>query len=330
MSPSGCSDGQYRSESGHCCRKCDAGTHKQKDCDQTTETQCTECGRGYFMAAMNSLDKCLKCKSCSSNNNQIQHECTARKDTVCACVPGFYCSEDTCDHCRRVSSCPVGEGVKTEATRTNNTVCAPCEAGTFSNVSDPVSRCRAHTRCEDIGRELHARGTSTADAVCGKLKTCPELDINGCPHSQACDWRLPAGLWIGLVLTSLTVFALVLVWRIRRRRLHREESLSQPEAPVDVVAEDEVQLKLPLPSKDLNTLYQEETYKPLYCCELSAFESDTPVNGCGPEGSTSPITPLKASMSFSECQRLNGSGSFPTSTYHRTISEPQEDEWCGT
>lgn len=318
MSPSSCSDGQYLSATGHCCRLCDAGTHKLKDCNRTTDTQCRECGRGYFMAAKNSLDKCLQCKSCNSRNQEPKQLCTAREDTVCACVSGFFCSEDSCDHCRRVSPCPEGYGVRTPATRTNNTICAPCEDGTFSNVSDSVSRCRPHTRCEHIGRKLDTKGTPTADAVCGKI--C----------KSACDWTLPAGLWAGFVVTSLMVFALVLVWRIRRRRLQGEESLSQPEAPVDVVPEDEVQLKLPLPSKELSELYQEQTYSPSYCCELPAFESDAPVNGCGPEGSSAPITPFKASKSFSERQRLNSSSSFLSSSYRRTISEPQEDEWCGT
>lgn len=31
---------------------------------------------------------------------------------MCECVTGFYCSNDKCDHCRPVSRCPVGKGVK--------------------------------------------------------------------------------------------------------------------------------------------------------------------------------------------------------------------------
>lgn len=31
---------------------------------------------------------------------------------MCECVTGFYCSNDECDHCRPVSRCPVGKGVK--------------------------------------------------------------------------------------------------------------------------------------------------------------------------------------------------------------------------
>lgn len=322
MAKKSCSEEQYSSKSGKCCRRCVAGTYKQKDCDETAETQCSECGRGFFMATRNHMDNCRECKKCNSNHKQtVMQECTAREDTICACVSGFYCSEVGCEHCRPVSHCPEGQGVKTLASRTNDTVCSPCETGTFSNVSDHLSHCQSHTRCEDFGKELRTPGTATTDAVCGDFKT-------------SCGWMLPAGLWVGLVLTSLTLLVLVLCCRrIRRCRLQRTENLSRAEAPVDEVPAEEVQLKLPLPSKELNELYQVEIYRPSYSCELPAFETDGVKISCDAQhddDNNSPITPVKASVSFTETQLLNSSSEQSTGHFHRTISEPQEDEWCGT
>lgn len=98
---------------------------------------------------------------------------------MCACVTGFYCSNERCDHCRPVSNCDPGQGVKVlggflletakinhhvlppiscrnkarisfhlAATRTNNTICAQCEEGTYSNVTDFHSQCQVHTRSD--------------------------------------------------------------------------------------------------------------------------------------------------------------------------------------
>uniref|UniRef100_A0A8C7Y9E4 TNFR-Cys domain-containing protein n=1 Tax=Oryzias sinensis TaxID=183150 RepID=A0A8C7Y9E4_9TELE len=97
--------------------------------------------------------------------------CTASRDTVCVCETGYYCSNPDCDHCRSVTSCSQGTGVKVSATRSNDTICQTCEKGTFSNVTDFSSPCKAHTRCEDIGRQLLTPGTKERDAVCGELRT---------------------------------------------------------------------------------------------------------------------------------------------------------------
>lgn len=48
----------------------------------------------------------------SGNNQKTLKPCTAQEDTVCVCVNGFYCSNERCDHCRPVSNCDPGHGVK--------------------------------------------------------------------------------------------------------------------------------------------------------------------------------------------------------------------------
>lgn len=199
------SEDKYKLKDGSCCDRCPAGEHVQADCSGTTATECAKCGWGKFTATKNYLTKCEVCKECSSDNKQSKaSDCTATRDTVCQCRPGFYCSNDDCDHCEPVAQCHPGEGVRLKATRTNNTVCAPCETGTFSNVTDFLSPCKAHTRCEDYGRVLKTWGTPTTDAVCGNFKS----------H---CSWMLPAGLWSGLVLTVIVVLVLLVFWRAKRK-----------------------------------------------------------------------------------------------------------------
>ncbi|KAK7886897.1 hypothetical protein WMY93_026518 [Mugilogobius chulae] len=204
------------------CFVCISGTYKEKDCPTTsTPTECKPCEKGSFMATTNNMSPCLSCKTCNSaHKKKTWRECTAQKDTICECVSGYVCSDSDCNHCRIAKLCPAGQGVTAKAFLTNDTVCSPCGAGSFSNVTDHVSACKPHTRCEDIGRQRQTPGTTTTDAVCGEFIT------------KECSWMLPAGLWIGLVLTSVLVFALALFyWKRKKRRFNREVNLSRLRFP---------------------------------------------------------------------------------------------------
>ncbi|KAM6909643.1 tumor necrosis factor receptor superfamily member 5 [Xenentodon cancila] len=185
-----------------------SGNYVQADCTKTETTKCDECRRGYYTETKNYLTKCNVCKNCSSSNKQRKvADCTAVQDTVCECVSGYYCSTDNCEHCQPVTFCPLGQGVVVQATRTNDTICAPCEQGTYSNVTDFYSPCKPYTRCEDYGKRLKTPGTSKTDIVCEKVVfSCPSI--------------LPACLWAGLVLTILVVAA-VIFWKARRRSYSR-------------------------------------------------------------------------------------------------------------
>ncbi|XP_051921229.1 tumor necrosis factor receptor superfamily member 5 isoform X2 [Hippocampus zosterae] len=201
---------KYLSRAGRCCDRCPAGSFVRADCDRAAETRCVACQRGFYTAARNHLTRCRVCKSCSASNNQMTAEaCAADKDTLCKCASGFFCSGDPCDHCMPATSCPPGSGVKVQS-GANDTICAPCGNGTYSNVSDSHSACQTHTRCEDLGRVLKTAGTSTADAICGDFKT-------GCP------WILPAGLWLGYVLTILVVLGLM-SWKAKCKSIKTDES----------------------------------------------------------------------------------------------------------
>ncbi|XP_037640149.1 tumor necrosis factor receptor superfamily member 5 [Sebastes umbrosus] len=319
---------------GRCCDYCAAGQYLKAHCDNTKATECAECGRGFYTATKNYMTKCQICRNCNSSNKQKKvKDCTAQEDTVCECVNGYYCSNDDCDHCVRVTYCPVGKGVKVQATRTNDIICAPCEDGTYSNVTDFHSPCQTQTRCKDLGRELKTPGTSTTDTICGNFKS----------H---CTWILPAGLWSGLVLTALVLLFGLICWRAKRKsyKAVKKETTSflQPPfkstgaGPVTLVEMVPVapvtRLDLPLLFTELNGHCQESCT--VECCKLSLFNpaDDNVVTQDSVDSvdSSHPITPLKVSVSFAESNHITGSAGYGTANFRRTYSEPQEDEWCGT
>ncbi|XP_029959033.1 tumor necrosis factor receptor superfamily member 5 [Salarias fasciatus] len=307
------SEDKYQSKDGRCCDRCPAGQYLRSDCSDTKKTECAKCVHGYFMATKNHLPRCQVCKECSPNNKQIKlSDCTATENTVCQCRTDFYCSNDDCDLCEPVAKCPPGEGVRLKATRTNNAVCAPCEVGTFSNVTDSISPCRAHTRCEDYGRVLETQGTPTKDAVCGNFKS----------H---CSWMLPAGLWSGLVLTVVIVILVVLIiWRLKRKS-YRTAVNSSPAVLVEVIPAP------PLTPPRLTSHCQESCK--MEECKLSIYNPDDTSVGCAMQDSSDISllkTPLKTSVSFVESSHVNGTAAYISSSLLRSCSEPQEDEWCGT
>ncbi|XP_014848536.1 PREDICTED: tumor necrosis factor receptor superfamily member 3 [Poecilia mexicana] len=289
------------------CDECPAGMFVEKDCNDREGTKCKPCSNGTFTETPNYRKTCFSCRSCVKNS-RTKTICTDKTDTVCECNPGFFYREKA-DHCEPWTKCPLGEGVKNKPTSTNDTVCAPCEEGTFSNVTDSFSPCQPHFRCEAFRLQLKTPGTKTTDAIC---QDC---------ESQCC-WILPACLWAGLVLTILVVAAIIF-WRAKRRS-YRPVKHSVPVTMMTVVAEPV------LAPPELLSHCQESCTD----CKPSPFNSD--------DGSiirsisdsldiSTPITPLKPSVSFIEPEQTNGSSIYPlSSAFCRSYSEPQEDEWCGT
>uniref|UniRef100_A0A3P9LTC6 TNFR-Cys domain-containing protein n=1 Tax=Oryzias latipes TaxID=8090 RepID=A0A3P9LTC6_ORYLA len=288
---------------GICCDRCPAGTYVQTECDKQQKTKCDGCKHGTYTATRNHVSKCITCKKCSSKIHlKEESACTAERDTVCVCERGYHCSNPDCDHCRSVTSCSQGTGVKVLATRTNDTICQTCEKGTYSNVTDFYSPCKAHTRCEDIGRQLLTPGTKELDAVCGDLRT----------H---CSWMLPAGLWSGLVLTLLVVAAFIF-WKARRRSFRAAVRCS---VPVKKLKSDPPPPVIPpeLPSHCQETC-------PVIDCKIKILNPDDPppISKGEDEDSSLPITSLQCDCSHSTV--------YCPSSFVRLHSEPQEDEWCGT
>ncbi|XP_077433035.1 tumor necrosis factor receptor superfamily member 5 isoform X2 [Vanacampus margaritifer] len=291
---------KYLSKAGICCDRCPAGNFVRADCDHAGKTRCAVCGRGLYTATTNHLKRCHLCKPCSASNHQItDEECAADKDRVCKCELGFFCSGDPCELCMHATSCPPGSGVKVQTSGAIDTICAPCENGTFSNVSDYYSACQTHTRCEDMGRVLKTAGTATTDAICGDFKS-------GCP------WILPAGLWLGFVLTVLVVLGLM-CWRAKRKFYKAGRSnVLVPE--VRTIRESLLEPSLHT-HKPFDQCHKSDVTEAGQCTLLNMDESaiSTEHNG-----------DLALTLKTDSDQR-NG-----TEAYHRSLSEPQEVEWCGT
>ncbi|KAM4600465.1 tumor necrosis factor receptor superfamily member 5 [Polymixia lowei] len=240
-------------------------------------------------------------------------ECKANEDTQCDCVTGYYCNEPSCDHCRHVTHCPVGEGVKVKATRVNDTICAPCQSGTFSNVSDFTSVCQRHTSCEDNGKVLETPGTSSADAVCGGV-------------TSRCPWMLPTGL----VLTSLIVLLAIIIWRTKCKS-YKTAFCSFSNAPVDPIpAADVYSVELPLPLTELNDHCQESCLEK--DCQPSLFDTDPMMVDSYTLDSAMNDRPVQTGSVHAGKfnNHINGKTENCTTNYLRTHSEPQEDEWRGT
>ncbi|KAM4581220.1 tumor necrosis factor receptor superfamily member 5 [Odontesthes bonariensis] len=299
-----CEDNKYRGKDGTCCKRCDPGQYVQAECSTTQETKCEGCKRGFYTATENYLPRCEVCKECIPRNRLRKvRECTAQRNTICECLEGFFCSTDECDHCKKVTHCEQGYGVKSQATRTNDTICAECDEGSYSNVTDYSSSCKPHTRCEDLGKDLRSPGTLKADAMCGNFKS----------H---CPWMLPAGLWSGLVLTLLIV-AVFIIWRARRKS-YKSDSRTVP------VTLMEIALEPPLSPLELSSHCQESGTEDDY--KLQLFKTDDTLINC----SSHPIIQRKLSVSFLESNHNKESSGYDTANFLRSHSEPQEDEWCGT
>ncbi|XP_057690114.1 tumor necrosis factor receptor superfamily member 5 isoform X1 [Corythoichthys intestinalis] len=293
----------YRSQAGKCCNRCPPGSFVAADCDHNNKTWCEVCRQGLYTATKNHLRQCRVCRSCSASNNQItQKECAPNKDTVCKCASGYFCSGDTCDHCMLGTSCPLGSGVKVEPSGANDTICTPCVNGTYSNVSDSYSACQTHTRCEDLGRVLRTAGTSTSDAICGEFKS-------GCP------WILPAGLWLGFVLTLLIVL-LLMCWMTKRK----SHKMSRSNAAIHDVRNTPEGLPEPPPPTP-KIFDQDQKSDFTQACQFTLLNMDKCAEICSRDHNED----LPLALKTNSWDHHNG-----TEAYHRSHSEPQEDEWCGT
>ncbi|XP_047454258.1 tumor necrosis factor receptor superfamily member 5 [Mugil cephalus] len=311
MAEMNCTSNQYL-KNGRCCDRCPAGTYLKTDCNGNRGTECATCQPGTYIDTINYLSNCHTCRPCHSSNNLVTvKNCTATQNTVCKCETGFYCVNEECEHCFPVSGCPPGSGVKSQATRTTNTVCTECGNGTFSNVTDFHSPCTAHTRCDLYGRHVKTEGTSMTDTICGNFK------FN-------CHWMLPAGLWSGLVFTLLIVFVVLLLWRVKRKS-YKAVSSSIPVNLVEMVPAPPV-----CPSEQSSHCQETCTINDL---KLTLFDQDdTPVISDINHSLISrlPKPLLKASVSFVESSHINGNSGYCTGNFIRSHSEPQEDEWWGT
>ncbi|KAG8519646.1 Tumor necrosis factor receptor superfamily member 5, partial [Galemys pyrenaicus] len=113
-----------------------------KDCTGTAETECASCGKGEFQDSFSRETHCHQHKYCDHNLGfQVRTEGTLDTDTTCRCKEGQHCTGEACERCLPHSECSPGYGVKQMATEVSDTICEPCRAGFFSNVSSASEKC---------------------------------------------------------------------------------------------------------------------------------------------------------------------------------------------
>ncbi|XP_031235577.1 tumor necrosis factor receptor superfamily member 14 isoform X4 [Mastomys coucha] len=121
-----------------------------------------------YTAHANGLSKCLPCGVCDPDMGLLTwQECSRRKDTMCRCIPGYFCEIQDGDHCSTCllhSTCPPGQRVQKRGTHSQDTVCADCLTGTFS-LGGTQEECLPWTKCSIFQQEV-TRGTSSTDTIC--------------------------------------------------------------------------------------------------------------------------------------------------------------------
>ncbi|KAM7384847.1 hypothetical protein PAMA_011959 [Pampus argenteus] len=150
------------------CDRCPPGTFLRSGCTLTRRSQCAPCPEGSFTELWNYIGKCLRCAVCGLNQ-VIKTPCTANRDCECECKHGYYYKDDIC---YRHSQCMTGQGVQTQGTPDEDTVCHVCPNGTYSNLVSAQQRCMQHRSCEAAGLQLVLKGCTWHDNVC---TSCDEL-----------------------------------------------------------------------------------------------------------------------------------------------------------
>ncbi|KAK7898187.1 hypothetical protein WMY93_019040 [Mugilogobius chulae] len=121
------------------------------------ELTCRQCPPGKYLLS--------RCTSERQRNMVETSRCSAEKDCDCECKPGYYYKQRA-GMCVRWSECTTGQGVVQKGTPSENTVCAPCSNGTFSDQVSSESVCSPHRICSGPEEKTVVKGNSWHDAVC--------------------------------------------------------------------------------------------------------------------------------------------------------------------
>ncbi|XP_043779921.1 tumor necrosis factor receptor superfamily member 22-like [Cervus elaphus] len=118
-----CSPGEYLI-AGRCCKACPAGQHVGEHCRRPhSRGKCLPCLPRTFMKYLNRVEACVKCSTCSENE-EVLEECMLTHDRVCQCPSGsFYAHVGSSEVCSPCSTCPTRHVVVRRCNGTADTVC---------------------------------------------------------------------------------------------------------------------------------------------------------------------------------------------------------------
>ncbi|XP_074415129.1 tumor necrosis factor receptor superfamily member 10B isoform X2 [Zonotrichia albicollis] len=125
-------DDYYKKSNGVYCKKCPAGTHLIKECEeQGGSSTCQSCGLGEYMEYPNTFSSCQECSKCREDQVELS-PCQPQRNTVCACRNGTFCPpEHPCEMCQKCQPrCPDGQVVLKPCTPTSDLECGP-DTATF-------------------------------------------------------------------------------------------------------------------------------------------------------------------------------------------------------
>ncbi|KAM6191799.1 tumor necrosis factor receptor superfamily member 14 [Sarcoramphus papa] len=110
-----------------------------KHCTANSSTTCIPCVEDTYTDHPNGLERCRKCKLYDKGANLVPEvACSYTKNTVCGCLPGYFCSyfgTEDCELCQRYTVCFPGSTVKERGTKTTDNVCEACPPGTSSTAN---------------------------------------------------------------------------------------------------------------------------------------------------------------------------------------------------
>ncbi|XP_040270734.1 tumor necrosis factor receptor superfamily member 10B-like isoform X2 [Bufo bufo] len=110
------------------CLRCLAGEYVVKHCTiQDTPSTCESCLPGEtYSEHLTGLTECLQCKVCRADEEEVS-PCMVKKNTVCRCKKGTYCSGDEpCEICQKcTTSCPPNQEIQTPCNSTSDIECGP-------------------------------------------------------------------------------------------------------------------------------------------------------------------------------------------------------------
>ncbi|XP_062835366.1 tumor necrosis factor receptor superfamily member 5 [Anolis carolinensis] len=214
-----CNAKQYKL-SDRCCSKCPPGQKVTAVCpgDSSGDTACAPCEEGSFQAEWTQEQECTPHRACSENAGlEVYTPGTTMSQAECRCRRGTHCSSHECHTCRHNTPCGPGQGVKQQATHEQDTVCADCPSGSFSNVSSATDPCQPWSSCEAQNLVQKEKGTPLSDVVCGSLPPLTQKDTER-THLLA---FLPL-----MALLLLGGFFAVCYW-LRRRGLQKQQPQQQ-------------------------------------------------------------------------------------------------------
>ncbi|XP_061530394.1 tumor necrosis factor receptor superfamily member 1A [Phycodurus eques] len=166
-----CPEGDYP-VNGICCNKCPPGFKLVEKCiAEGMRTNCTPCAADEFMDQMNYYPKCMRCRACRKQNNEVEvSKCERHRNTLCRCKDGYYIFtiDSETSECRRCTPCNSAEREVQKCTAERNTVCE-CKEG-YYRVNRKCERCKSCVAgCKHLCKSVPTHNPTDSESGSGYL-----------------------------------------------------------------------------------------------------------------------------------------------------------------